>query len=238
MTLREEFVLLWEEIKLGKDGDLLPTFRQPLVMFYLDAIVSICSITLFSQLGWSDREIGKYLKGPYPFAVSMLCFLHVTVYWINFRHAVRFTEWFGLFQMWGFSLITMGLAVYPYTMIRWLEQSDNMDFFILNFLLSSVGLLLYRSLDFEPGNRAFRLYCTIAPYGAVTLYGTGICLKLLGVNPNILLWISPVLFMCPLGGEKPTRDQNKGNTHHHQHQDSFIIHQVNGEETADLHHHE
>ena len=181
------------------------------VLDYFDGIIALVSVFLFEELGW-ERTLNTR-EDPTPLLLSLLCFFHVMVYWINTHHWQKFSpDTFNLPQIWLFMLYCLGLVLYPLSLGTWIEKGESDIYFYINTAICFI-LMLFNQLTKIDGdaNSLFRLWHRLGPASAFLVYGIATILNWRGIGGGqYIAYVAPFTFMVPLGA-KNGEGQNHSN---------------------------
>ena len=112
-----------------KERNIFSPYPSDRILMYFDGVVSLVSVFLFEEgpMGW--QEILDIRNNPTPVLLSLLCFFHILVYWVEGHHFLKFSpNVMSLPQVWCVMLFSLGMVMYPLSLVRY-------DFYILLFTL-------------------------------------------------------------------------------------------------------
>jgi len=177
------------------------------VLDYFDGVVGLVSVFLYEELDYNHFLNVK--DDPRPLLLSLLCFFHVMVFWINIHHFFKFSaDVMTIWQVWLLLFVSLGLVFYLVSLTAWIENGDATLYYIVNttvcFILSIFNYLT--PID-ESANYLYRLYHRLGPIVATVWYGIATILKLCGIEKSIyMVYIAPFTFMLPMGAQ--TKNDN------------------------------
>lgn len=97
---KQVHLLLQGAAKDVKERRVFSPYDSDRVLTYFDGVIGLVSVFLYEELGW-ERTI-DFKENPKPVLLSVLCFFHIMVYWLNTHHFLKFTarDTFSLPQIW------------------------------------------------------------------------------------------------------------------------------------------
>ena len=118
-----------------KERNIFSPYPSDRILMYFDGVVSLVSVFLFEEgpLGW--QEILDIRNNPTPVLLSLLCFFHILVYWVEGHHFLKFSpDVMSLPQVWCIMLFSLGMVMYPLSLVR-----INILLFTLNVYMNALS---------------------------------------------------------------------------------------------------
>jgi len=200
-TLKQLFTGAYTDIR---KRHLFSPFESGRVLDYFDGVISLVSVFLYEALDYA--QLLNVKEDSTPLLLSLLCYFHVMVFFINVHHFLKFSpNVFSILQVWLLLLTCLGLVMYPLSLAAWIEKGGaNLEYTVINTAICFfVAIFNFLTKVDERANCLYRVWHRFAPLAAFIYYGIAVLLVLAGVERSVyMVYIAPFLFMLPLGATK------------------------------------
>ena len=178
-------------------------------------VISFVAVFLYEELGW--QPLINFREDPKPVLLSLLCYFHIVIYWLQVHHFLKFSpNAMSLPQVWCVGIFSFGLVLYPISLSYWIETDENAIYYYINTgICFSVGVFICLTKIDASANSLFVLWTRGTPIISTIYYGVATILKVVvgWDKSDILLYIAPWCFVCPLGAKfKPEKHNPLGDS--------------------------
>ncbi|CAB9501512.1 expressed unknown protein [Seminavis robusta] len=197
----------------AKSPQAFSSFEAGRFVNFFNSMTSLAVTFLVFRFSW--RQATEADEDPRPLLLSIYCYLHVMVIFVNLRHFMKFSpDNFNLAQVWCVSFMVLFLTYYPLSLEYWVEHDDPSFYFVVSIAVSMLIVLLnyFTPVDENEANYLYLWYHRYMGVVAACWFARAFLLSELGVSgAQWMVYFGSFLAMIPLGGDK-TQGRARGRT--------------------------